>query len=592
MYSDILNPITARLWHQVLTWQWIKWALMLAIISAAGVGLVTGVPVRYYPVYGDQALAFFRMIFSAVLLLRLIRSQQALPMLWGWQQTTVLKRIWLIWMVNTFFLMTGFFSQLAALLNFILFLLVFTRSRYFSIEEIYFQITSFILIFLPVNQVWSVDSWLAGQTEIYLRDNFFQSSLIGSADTVVVLNAYAWLLALLLLSAAYEKISVGNWRKGLSFYYFIGLPHLVKPRFHFLRRYRWLCVCASYMTVVGQGAMGIAYFIPGVREAFLIKQIMFGLLLFVIVDISFIGQLFALQFIVLLVFCQAESSMAIPEYNPWLIVFMLAVITGAALVVFEIMNRIVQPQNAKTMQTERYTSKQQSEKLKTLKQQGLKQENLQQGLRQDLQQDLQQNLQQDLQQRPQRMGRVRIDSARIECLYNWVKRWVTLTSGLMPVRVFSDVHLFGLYVYKIELYDTAEKGAERKKILSAFTENGEPGPMQNWHPRYYQGAMYPVTDACLARRYFTHLQDYKRAQLDDLLFAALSSVHTQQRNTLYAILSVKAVNPTQDYRQNTQSWIDSHWTAVYRCKMVTDGILKSEWLSLPPPVDRITRELP
>jgi hypothetical protein len=460
----------------------------VAILSIYG--LCAGYPFNVSSIYHNEILAFYRIAFASLLIFRLYRSLSALPMLWGYKCEKDLKIIWFGWMIISVCLLFGFLSFYAQLANFLLFLYVFKRSKYYSIEEIYFQINSLAIVFLPLSNMYSIDNILS-------ISNLYTLSI---SNQVAILNMLAWLLAILLLSAAYEKASNKNWRRGLSFYYFIGNPHLLKPRFHWLRKRLWLCKIISYATVLGQGAIFIAYFIPGVREVFLIKQVGFGLLLFLIVDISFIGQLFSVQFLLLfmLTLYNHEEFAYLPDM--WLLLTSSLILILAVLACFSNNRKLP-----------------------------------------------------------------RIISSLIK-----------YTSGLVPIQVFSDKHLFGLYIYKIS-------DANGDPYLETFNEKGEPGPYQHWYPRYYQGAMYPVTDACISKRYYPKKENTKEEQLLDLGAAAFKCTEQEQ-----LIISVKAINPDEKYTPTTNHWIDSDWAAIYKLNKTKD-IIHGEWIGEPPALKKITR---
>ncbi|HEY7773168.1 MAG TPA: hypothetical protein VIC26_08295 [Marinagarivorans sp.] len=479
----------------------------VVFIIAAISGLLWQYPFQALPENHPKILAVFRVAFFALVLCRLWFGRWALSLLWGYSARSYLQPIWGVWLVVALCGLVGVGGSLPSYLNLLLFFIVYYRSKYYSIEDIYFQLATFVLIFLPTNSSYSIDA-LVGL-------HFLDFSVKSHVLILLVLNLYAWLLALMLLSAAVEKALTENWRKGLSFYYFVALPHLVLPRWHWLRRHKWLCQLASWLTVLGQGTLFIGYFFPVLMPFLWLKQIVFGLMLICIVDFSYIGQLFVVQFLLFLLISTGGGDASA--------VLLTQASTSAGLVatVFIVSAFII-------MATLRSFLSEQS-------------------------------------------------------LY---KRWipnaadkvVRIATGSCPVKVFSDAHLFGLYLYRV----VDEQG---HNWVPAFNNDGGPGQLQRWHPRYYQGAMYSVTDACLAKRYCAHFDDRRNDRINDLLVVALERAGRCSKMTL----QVKAVNPSKDYEPDVAHWLDGCWTDIYEGYMES-GKLVARWINSPPPVVRTARD--
>ncbi|MFB6306704.1 MAG: hypothetical protein ABEH43_06910, partial [Flavobacteriales bacterium] len=147
-------------------------------------------------------------------------------------------------------------------------------------EDELFQMASFSLIFMNSGEVLSIDS--------YFHINY----LFPDGYTAYGLNFFINLLALIMFSAGLEKIFSPIWQKGLGFYYFIGLPHL---RSHKLKCYslNWITIGAELSLLMG------LYFKP-TRILSAIILLGFGISLFTIVDLSFIGQLISLSMLLIL----------------------------------------------------------------------------------------------------------------------------------------------------------------------------------------------------------------------------------------------------------------------------------------------------
>jgi hypothetical protein len=474
----------------------------VAFLLAALLGLTSGYPFQQLPLYGDSYFALFRIAFFSLIILRLWRGRRAVPMLWGYQASGYLEPIWYLWLIVAAAGLLGLFGTIPALLNAVLFFIVFYRSRYYSIEDIYFQLASLFIIFLPTNQIMALD--------LFFNDASSWSIAANNPNIVIFLNAYAWLLALLLLSAAVEKILTENWRKGLSFYYFVAMPHLVLPSWQWLKSKKFLCQLASWLTVVGQGSLFLACLFTQLLPLIWLKQMVFGLLLLVVVDLSFIGQIFVLQFL-LFFLISAEGIW----HTGQSVAYTSNSVVGYGVMALLVLSAI------KTFYAD-------------------------------------------------------CDWYRMK-MPKALDQIVRVFTGSCPIKVFGDAHLFGLYLYQVVDH-------ENNNLWPAFNNDGSAGAMQRWHPRYYQGAMYSVTDACLARTRGAASLNKFVARLDDLIYAT----HKLHPNINCLTIRVKALNPSTDYQAETEHWLDSDWTPIYQ-GTIHAGIVSGQWLSPPPAVQRSTR---
>jgi hypothetical protein len=481
----------------------IKALVALIFVLAACAGLWLQYPFQLLPENYLTILAVFRVAFFLWVLCRLWFGRHAAALLWGHESVCYLKPILTLWFVVALAGLIGFGGAYSHYLNAIIFFIVFYRSKYYSIEDIYYQLGSFILLFLPTTAMLSFDSLISFHPESPLQQS--------PGITLLALNMYAWLLALMLLSAATEKALTPNWRKGLSFYYFIALPHLTLPFWRWLKNHKLLCQFASWMTVLGQGSLFLGYFIPILLPLLWLKQCAFGLLLICVVDLSFIGQLFVTQFLLFLgvtLFSSGNGGVGAlavpqPEFGLWL---------SITFMVFAVVRSFFS-------ETLRYR---------------------------------------------QFMPKIADQCVRV-------------LSGSCPVKVFSDAHLFGLYVYQV----IDEKG---NNVLPAFENNCGPGKLQRWHPRYYQGAMYSVTDICLAKRYWAEYEGGRDDRLNDLLAAGFSRAAEAKKLTL----CVKAINPSEYYEKETAHWVDAEWTEIYQGQR-DGGRLAAQWVGEPPAVKKTAR---
>ena len=276
MGHDKISPIT-----RIATCLIFAISLVFLVAAAA-----TGYP--FGLVYDDSALftALFRIAIGLLMLLRVLRSFLALPLIFGYDQnikSNLLfpKGIYYFKALMCLLVIIGFYTDIAAALLFLAYVLVFWKSRYFSIEEVYFQNSLFHLIFLGAGRVYSLDSLMGNE------------SLLGSA---VFFNSFFLSNGFIMLSAGYEKFKSKLWRSGKGTSYFFNSPHLLKKRFHSLNKLpHAVMFLLSYMVVIGEFIFPFAALHPIVLFLTLFVLLGFSTSLFTVIDISFIGQILSLN---------------------------------------------------------------------------------------------------------------------------------------------------------------------------------------------------------------------------------------------------------------------------------------------------------
>ena len=313
------------------------------------------------------------------------------------------------------------------------------------------------------------------------------------------------------MSAGFEKFMNPTWRKGLGFYYFIGLPHFVRKPFKFLRQQKRLCRFLGYFTVFGQLSLLPSLFLLYFRDFIILEQLIFGILLFTLVDLSFIPQIYALQFSALLIFDLMPAESVSSQTPPIFWLGLLSTIWIASV--------------------------------------------------------------------SQSFGSPILSNPATSKL-------VRFTTGATQFKVFTEAHLFGLYLYRL-----VSKIDDREiYLLDAFNDDGSCGAYQHLHPRYFQGAMYPVTDTCIARLHHREKEGLKLPRLIDLCYAGITSNLGRAENCRSVEIQVKAVNPDNDYCAQTDRWLDREWTTIGECKLVEETP-RYEWTNEPPLLKIITRQV-
>lgn len=229
------------------------------------------------------AVAGFRVLFGVLTIVRLQRLRAASLVLWPasgrlpWDRWLPVGRVITLWQAAAVALVLGLATPIVAAICFASCSYIFRRSYTHSLEDILFQLSSLFLVFAAAGEVASVDRLLGWDFRL--------------VDPGLAINLW-WLgIATLMFSAGFEKIWSPMWRQGLGFRLFVGLPHLVQPAFRFTRQLPRIGWLLSWMTVVAELGLLMSTPVPELRLVFTCLLIGFAISLFIVVDLSFIGQL-------------------------------------------------------------------------------------------------------------------------------------------------------------------------------------------------------------------------------------------------------------------------------------------------------------
>ena len=141
------------------------------------------------------------------------------------------------------------------------------KSKYYSIENIYAQSIAFFCLFMNKESIFYFD---------------------GGAKAFVIMNA------LLLFSAGVEKLDSKLWRSGNGAKVFLSLPYLIKP----FAYPKILKISKMANIIVPLEFLFILSLFSNVSSTiFIIGIVGFGITLFTLLDISFIGQLLIISMI-------------------------------------------------------------------------------------------------------------------------------------------------------------------------------------------------------------------------------------------------------------------------------------------------------
>jgi hypothetical protein len=457
--------------------------------------IVSKQPLGDYFFRGEICISLYRIILCAVLLFRIFRTRHAVPLIFGYRSLSGnLKFLPYLWQglqyVFILFIGVGFYTDYFCLLLLITNIIFINKTKYYSIEDIYIQNIFFHFPFIAVGAHCSIDA--ATGIEPVFRNPY-------------MLNSFFVSNALIMLSAGYEKIKSELWVEGKGATSFLSLPHLVKEKFHFLST-RFTTV----FNVLGYLIMGaeLLLILSTVHSVSLIIVLLilagFAICLFIMVDISFIGQILLLNMLLFL-------SIVLVNFSPtifWRITFPIQFEPSCIVALI-----------------------------------------------------------------------VNIITAVVLFYYNFAKntglvKIQKFLSGInSPIGVFNEKHQLGFYIYHLTV--------DELPILEAFNVKGFPGKYQFWYPRYFQAAMYPVTDYCLGIYKFGENSSFKKEQIADLLYSGLLSIGKKQGTVALAVKKF-------DINDTILSYKEREWTIIGKGIHSIEGF---EWIprEIPPEMKKTYR---
>lgn len=273
--------------------------MMIAVIAAGVWGLLVGVPFHTVTPEQQTALGAVRALYGLLVFMRVLRTLPGAPLLHGWRETERVRRVYTGWSIVAALMAVGLFTPIVLVIHWWLGATIQRKNRVYSVEDVLFRATGFCLLFVQSHLAFSVDS-LLGWTY-----GLGGPSLLGT-------NFFMWAVALLMFSAGLEKLWSPLWHKGLGFYFFMSLPHLVRPCFRGLNRSKPLSVVLSWITVWAEVLLIPAMWFPIARWPLYAMLGGFAATLFILVDISFIGQIT----LSLILGCAALDWFAAPAGGP------------------------------------------------------------------------------------------------------------------------------------------------------------------------------------------------------------------------------------------------------------------------------------
>jgi hypothetical protein len=162
-------------------------------------------------------------------------------------------------------------------------------------------------------------------------------------------------------------------------------------------------------------------------------------------------------------------------------------------------------------------------------------------------------------------------------------RFARWTVGLAPIRVFTEVHLYGVYLYRIVAQSLPDR---QRDLLPAFDHDGGPGSFQRWYPRVFHGLMYPVSDLCLMaqRDGFEAAQNSRRFRtVVDFVEGAFRGLIPAERSASdRVVLYVRSIDI--DGEGALPKFSMSEWSPLLGFAVKDGSLCRPTWLSMPPAV--------
>jgi predicted DCC family thiol-disulfide oxidoreductase YuxK len=172
-------------------------------------------------------------------------------------------------------------------------------------------------------------------------------------------------------------------------------------------------------------------------------------------------------------------------------------------------------------------------------------------------------------------------SAPLRTLSGWpgVEQYNLYTNDLRPLPLFCEVHLFGVYVYRLE--GTTVDG-RTVTLLPVFDDRGGPGSCCAGGPRYLQGMMFHVTDDVL-RKETVPGYHAPAANLELYRAAVNKAIRESPAPVTEVRMLVKLLDPPRTFAGRVAPWDSERWTPWLRFPVQNGRVHGNlEWLERPP----------
>jgi predicted DCC family thiol-disulfide oxidoreductase YuxK len=245
-----------------------------------------------------RGLAIFRIAFALVLLGEVIQLYYFRHLIFDKIPYLIPGEIemWpalLLWMVALIFVILGLFTRVAAIINYILAVVVIGTISSFEYHMFYsYLIISFLFIFLPLSKTFSLDRLILKLKYSNIRFRY------NPPQTVSVLAYYIPVLAgigFVYFDSIFFKYTSHLWLNGLGMWLPSSMPQAVLFNVSFLLNIKFLVIALGYITLIFESLFLFTFW----RKKWRVPMLIIGIGLHVGILICFPIPFFALGVIVL-----------------------------------------------------------------------------------------------------------------------------------------------------------------------------------------------------------------------------------------------------------------------------------------------------
>lgn len=223
-------------------------------------------------------LSVFRILYSIVLFcetLQLFRFRHVIydkeP--FGYIGEIDVTFIFFFWFIVLGLLMLGLFTRFATIVNYIFGVIIFSSAIRFEYHIFYAYVgINFLLIFMPVSRVFSIDSLI--QKLKYSRVGFVHEvdrKILEINYLIPVFSA----IALVYFDSIFQKLSSPMWRSGLGMWLPSSLPMVTWNDTSIILNQEWLMKFLGYFVIVFESVFIFLFWFKSLRVPLMIIGIVF-----------------------------------------------------------------------------------------------------------------------------------------------------------------------------------------------------------------------------------------------------------------------------------------------------------------------------
>lgn len=198
-----------------------------------------------------KGLALFRIVYGLILLCEVLQGFYFRILFWETNRNSINHNALLLFfafaVIAILFLIIGFKTRITTIFIYLLNLFTFSVTSYFEYHVDYgYTGINFMLMFMPISRVWSVDSVLDKLKNIRINTNF------KPIETVSILNNYILVgvgVGVVYLDSIFYKLTSPMWLNGLGFWKPASIPQVTYLDLSFLLNNEFLSLSFGYVTL-------------------------------------------------------------------------------------------------------------------------------------------------------------------------------------------------------------------------------------------------------------------------------------------------------------------------------------------------------